>query len=99
MSSPLPPTPPDTKADTSAEFAGFISYSHRADRRLAIALQQGLHGFAKPWYRVRAIRVFRDDAVLSASPALWDSIEQALASSDFFVLLASRDAACSEWVA
>src|SRR5262245_5768098 len=77
----------------------FMSYSHRADGRLAPALQAGLHRFARPWYRLRALRVFRDDASLSASPALWRSIEGALASSRWFVLLASPESAASDWVA
>lgn len=54
---------------------------------------------AKPWYRVRALRVFRDDAVLSADPRLWSSLRAALDASRWFVLVASREAAQSEWVA
>jgi len=77
----------------------FMSYSHHADAELAPALQAGLHRFAKPWYRLRALRVFRDDASLPASPALWPSIEEGLQSSRWFVLLASPEAAASEWVA
>jgi len=42
--------------------------------------------------------VFRDEASLSATPALWPSIERALSGSEFFILLASPDAAVSEWV-
>ena len=52
----------------------------------------------KPWYRRRALRVFRDDTSLSATPHLWPSIEQALGSSRFFLLLASPEAAASKWV-
>ena len=80
-------------------YDAFISYSHRADGRLAPALQAGLHQFAKPWYRLRALRIFRDDASLSASPELWRSIESALASARWFVLLACPEAAASEWIA
>ena len=81
-----------------ASYRAFISYSHAADGKLAPTLQSGLHRFAKPWYRLRAIRVFRDEASLSANPALWQSIVQALSSSDWFVLLASPESASSEWV-
>ena len=87
------------RAAKHGAYDAFISYSHAMDGRLAPALQRGLHAFAKPWYRVRAVRVFRDDASLSANPALWTSIETALESSRFFVLLASPGAAASEWVA
>jgi WD40 repeat protein len=76
----------------------FLSYSHAADSQLASALRAGLHRFAKPWYRVRALRVFRDDSSLSANPHLWNSIEQALRSSRWLILLASPRAADSAWV-
>ena len=79
-------------------FDGFISYSHRADDMLAPRLQAGLQQFAKPWWRRRAIRMFRDESSLSANPHLWTSIEGALRSSDWFVLLLSPEAASSQWV-
>src|SRR5215210_5566664 len=85
-------------AAAASRFDAFISYSRAADGRLAPALQGGLQRFAKPWYRVRALRVFRDDASLSANPGLWPSISGALDQSEFFLLLASPAAARSEWV-
>lgn len=48
---------------------------------------------------MRALRVFRDDASLSANPDLWGSIQQALDGSRYFILLASPSAANSPWVA
>ena len=79
-------------------YDAFISYSHAADGRLAPALQSGLQRLAKPWYRLRALRVFRDESALSANPHLWSSIETALDESEWFVLLASPEAVASEWV-
>lgn len=79
-------------------YNAFISYSHAADGKLAPALQSALHKFAKPWYRFRVLHVFRDQTSLSASPALWPSIETALSKSDYFLLLASPHAAQSPWV-
>jgi WD40 repeat protein len=79
-------------------YDAFISYSHRHGLILGPALQTGLERFAKPWYRMRALRIFRDTASLSANPALWVSIEGALQSSAWFILLASPDAARSAWV-
>ena len=76
-------------------YDAFISYSHVADKRLAPAIQAGLRGFARPWYRGIGMRVFRDETNLSVSPALWTSIEQALANSGSFILLASPAAAAS----
>ncbi len=79
-------------------FDAFISYSHGADATLAPALQRALHKFTKPWYRRRALRVFRDQTSLAASPALWPAIEAALVQSRWFLYLASPQAAQSHWV-
>ena len=79
-------------------YNAFISYSHAADNKLAPAVQSALQRFAKPWYRLRALRVFRDKTSLSATPELWGSIEKALSASEYFVLFASPEAAQSRWV-
>ena len=79
-------------------YDGFMSYSHAADDRLAPALQQGLQRLAKPWNSRRALRIFRDETGLSTNPHLWSSIERVLDESDWFVLLASEEAAKSQWV-
>jgi len=79
-------------------FDAFISYSHAADGKLGPALQAAMHRFGKPWYRLRAVRVFRDQTSLSTTPHLWKSIETALAEARYFILLASPDAAASAWV-
>jgi MTH538 TIR-like domain (DUF1863) len=79
-------------------YDGFISYSHRHDGAFGPALQSNLARFAKPWYRVRALRIFLDTADLSANPGLWSAIEDALRSSQWFILLASAEAAESAWV-
>lgn len=86
------------RAATRRAHHAFISYSHAADDRLAPALQKALHQFGKPWWRMRALRVFRDQTSLAADPALWGSIERALADSEWFILMASPGAACSHWV-
>ncbi len=79
-------------------FDGFISYSHAADGRLAPAVQRGLQSLAKPWHRRRALWIFRDQTGLAVTPALWTSITKALDSSEYFVLMASPEAANSPWV-
>jgi WD40 repeat protein len=81
------------------KFDAFISYSHAADGPLASALQSGLHRLAKPWYALRALRVFRDETNLAAEPGLWPSIVAALSHSRFLILMASPEAARSVWVA
>jgi WD40 repeat protein len=85
-------------ADDDQRYDGFISYSRALDGTLAPTLQSALERFAKPWYRLRRLRVFRDDASLSANPGLWTSIEEALDAARFLVLLASPQAAASIWV-
>src|SRR5262249_8694880 len=81
-----------------ALYDAFISYSHAKDKPVAAALQSVVQKLGKPWYRRRALRVFRDDTSLSATPGLWPSIEQALEQSRFLILLASPEAAASHWV-
>lgn len=79
-------------------YDAFISYSHAADGRLAPALQRALHRFAKPWYRKRALHVFRDETSLAAAHDLSAAIYRALDTARFFLLLASPAAAASKWV-
>lgn len=83
---------------TRSSYAAFLSYSHAADGQLAAFLQAALQRFAKPWYRRRAIRVFRDSTGLELTPDLWGAIRVALESSAFLVLLASERAAQSRWI-
>src|SRR5262245_32536345 len=79
-------------------YAAFLSYSQTAGGKMAPAVQSGLHRLAKAWYQRRAIKVFRDKTSLSANPGLWPSIEQSLNASEYFLLLASPQAAQSRWV-
>jgi tetratricopeptide (TPR) repeat protein len=81
-----------------ALYDAFISYSHAKDKPIASALQSAVQKLGKPWYRRRALRVFRDDTSLSATPHMWPTIEQALSQSRYFILLASPQAAASKWV-
>lgn len=82
----------------AGRYHGFISYSHAADGLLAPRLASALQRFAKPWWKRRAVRVFRDDSSLTASPHLWSSIARAMDQSDWFILLLSPEAASSKWV-
>src|SRR5215468_7575774 len=79
-------------------YDAFISYSHAKDKPIAAALQRAVQTLGKPWYKRRALRVFRDDTSLSATPHLWPTIEQALDESRYLILLASPEAAASHWV-
>jgi hypothetical protein len=79
-------------------YDAFVSYSHHADRELARNLQRAMERVGAPWYRVRSLRIFRDETDLTANPELWAYLTRALDASDFLVLLASPQAAASPWV-
>src|SRR5437870_5504712 len=85
-------------APGSSKYKAFISYSHAADGNLAPAIQSALHRVAKPWYRMRAMRVSRDQTSLAATPELWPTTVKALTESEHFLLMASPAAAQSLWV-
>src|SRR3977135_3328587 len=91
-------TAPTIGTRAMALYDAFISYSHAKDKPIAAAVQSVVQKLGKAWYQRRALRVFRDDTSLSATPQLWPTIEQALGQSRFFVLLASPEAAASKWV-
>ena len=81
-----------------SKYRAFVSYSHEYDKPLADSLQSSLSRFAKPWYRIRTMRIFQDEISLSANPALWNAIQAALAQCEYLVLLASPASAKSRWV-
>ena len=83
---------------TDLRYKAFVSYSHGSDARLAASLQSSLSRFAKPWYRLRTMRIFLDKTSLAANPALWPTIEQALGQSEYLLFLASTLSAKSGWV-
>ena len=93
------PTGGTVVAAEARGYDAFISYSHRLDGAIAARLQVELQRFAKPWFQARALRVFRDQTSLAASPHLWTTIEQALDSSRWLILMASPESAQSPWVA
>lgn len=76
----------------------FISYARATSTEAAVALQQGIETFAKPWHQLRSCRVFRDDASMSANAGLWPTIETALTEARYLTLLLTPEAAASEWV-
>ena len=79
-------------------YKAFISYSHQDGIKRAAVLHSALHRFTKPWYKLRALHIFRDQVNLSVTPKLWPTIQEALNNSEYFVLLASVQAASSKWV-
>jgi tetratricopeptide (TPR) repeat protein len=83
--------------ESAARYDAFISYSHAKDKPVASTLQGVMQKLGKPWYRRRALRIFRDDTSLAATPELWPTIEQALSQSRYLIVLASPQFAASKW--
>ena len=79
------------------DYDAFLSYTHR-DRPVVSGIQKGLHRIGRRLGQLRALRVFRDDTDLAASPDLWGRITEALDRSRFFVVTLSPGAAASHWV-
>ncbi len=79
-------------------FDAFISYSRQSDLEVPEAFQNWLERFAKPWWRRRSIRVFRDQTNLTVSPNGWAAISEALTNSTWMILFLDPYAAESKWV-
>jgi WD40 repeat protein len=84
-------------ADKPHEYDAFLSYAHR-DRQVTTAIQKGLHQIGRRVGQLRALRVFRDDTNLTASPDLWGKIVEALDRSGHMIVVLSPQAAASHWV-
>ena len=80
------------------KYKAFMSYSHKADRLFAPQLQHALETLAKPWYRRRAIDLFRDETDLAVNPDLWPRIVDAMDECEHMLLLGTPEAAQSPWV-
>ncbi|MBN1174447.1 MAG: TIR domain-containing protein [Micromonosporaceae bacterium] len=93
-----PVSRPGSATEKQYKYDAFISYSSAIHGQLAKRLQHRLERFATPWYRPRAMRVFRDYTNLVSSDNLARSIEQALQNSRWLILIASPEAAMSSWV-
>jgi len=76
----------------------FFSYAHGTHRQLTDLLYTRLRRLGRPWYRLQALRIFRDTSTLPATESLWPSIATAIESSTHFLLVASKESAGSIWV-
>ena len=70
-------TTPAARA-AAVRYGAFLSYSHAASAEMARGLEKWLQIYAKPWWRWRAVNVFRDENDFTASPGLWSTIADAL---------------------
>ncbi|WP_299248931.1 TIR domain-containing protein [uncultured Aquimarina sp.] len=80
------------------KYKAFISYKHSEISRLrATSLERDLKKYAKPLLKF-PIRIFRDESIIKPGSELGSSIIDGLKNSEYLIYLASREAACSEWV-
>jgi TIR domain len=79
------------------DYGAFLSYAHR-DRQVTNAIQKGLHQIGRHFGQLWALRVFRDDTNLTASPDLWGKITDSLDRSRFMIVVLSPQSAASYWV-
>ena len=79
-------------------YDAFISYNHAADGDLAPAIERSLQRLAKPWYKLRALSIFRDMSDTGLNPSLWGTVQQQMAGSDWLIVLACPESAASPWV-
>jgi MTH538 TIR-like domain (DUF1863) len=89
--------PPASGQAKPQDYDAFLSYTHR-DRLVVSGIQKGLHHVGRRLGQLRALRVFRDDTDLTASPDLWGRITEALDRSRFLIATLSPQAAASHWV-
>ncbi len=81
----------------AVSYRGFVSYAH-ADKPAAQRLHRSLETFRTGEGRKTLGRFFRDDDEMAASSDLAQAIEEALAASEFLIVLCSPTAAQSRWV-
>jgi len=103
----LPPAPPKWRSllpawlrgliwtDQASSFDAFLSYSWKTDSEIAPILQESLQKFLCPWYRIRALNIFRDLSALAASEDLEKSLKEKLDRSHHLIVLASPRAKTS----
>lgn len=79
------------------EYKAFISYKHVASSKFANNLEFAVKNYAKPLWQP-PMKIFRDEKYLVPGLNLGEMIFNALESSEFFIYLASPEAAESDWV-
>lgn len=88
----------DRSLEAGPRFDALISYHAETDRELSGALRRELVRFAKPFWKLRGVRVFRDVESGVGSPDLRKGLRRALRSSRYLILLARPESARSAYV-
>jgi tetratricopeptide (TPR) repeat protein len=100
----------DGAQQRSRRFSAFISYNYNShDRKFARRLHRELEGYRLPRHLAprpvgsglpinRLKPVFRDADEMTAAPDLSEAVREALAESDFLIVVCSPASAASVWV-
>ena len=78
-------------------YDAFVSYAHE-QQDLVDRMQRDVERFAKPWWRSRRMRLYRDRTTMTATPDLWGTIVAAMEMSSKLVVVLSPAATASRWV-
>ncbi len=91
--------------EASQRYAAFVSYRHMPrDRQWAIRVMRALEAYRTPAplkreaFPDRIGHLFRDEDEIPASSDLSDQIKEALARSDYLIVICSPDTPGSRWV-
>lgn len=80
------------------KYKAFISYKHtKSTQKKVEALEKALKEYAKPLLKP-SIRIFRDTKEMLPGDDLSSTINNALQNSEYFILIASKEAVESKWV-
>jgi tetratricopeptide (TPR) repeat protein len=81
--------------DSARAYDGFLSYSWKADGKVAPLIQSLIQQFLCPWYKFRAKTIFRDLSSLPAGSSLEIELFERLDRSAHLIVLACPEAARS----
>jgi hypothetical protein len=81
--------------DAAEKYDAFLSYSWKSDSKVAPVIQTVIQNFLCPWYKTRALTVFRDLSCLPAGSNLEAELFDRLDKSTHLIVLASPEAKSS----
>jgi hypothetical protein len=81
--------------DATEKNDAFLSYSWKSDNKVAPVIQSVIQHFLCPWYKTRALTVFRDLSCLPAGSSLEAELFDRLDKSAHLIVLASPEAKSS----
>jgi flagellar biosynthesis chaperone FliJ len=65
------------------KYHAFISYRQATESDVAEKLEKALQQYAKPWHKLRAMNIYRDNDDQNLSPNLKKAVEDAMDGSEY----------------